>query len=212
MVKVAGRPLISYSLEVAKEALGDLPNFTVFVSTDSEEIQQFAIAEGIEVPFLRPDEFAGDRSPSIEFVLHALKEFSKRGKEFDAVMILQPTSPMRTAKTVRDAISLLEKNPSADSLITAFEDPSINLDTYYQRTDEGFGLGVTENHNTGGRRQDLMPTYVRNGAVYIVKTDYLERTGKLIADRPLVLVMDEAVSINVDGPDDLAKLKEVLEK
>jgi len=211
MAEVAGHPLIHYSLEVAKKVIGSRKDSTIFVSTDSEEIKAYAEGEGIEVPFLRPDEFAGDLSPSIEFVVHALREFAARGQTFQSVILLQPTSPLRPVNAVQEAIRMMEENPEADSLITAFEDPTLNLDTYYHCSANGYAMPVTDAHNKGGRRQDVAPVYVRNGAVYIVRTEYLERTQRLIADIPLVLVMDAGVSVNVDGPEELKQVREILE-
>ncbi|MBC2601090.1 acylneuraminate cytidylyltransferase family protein [Puniceicoccus vermicola] len=212
MIEVAGRPLISYSLETAKAAFEGRSDVTIFVSTDSQEIREYAESQGIEVPFLRPDKISGDKSPSIDFVIHALDEFSKKGTHFEAVIILQPTSPLRPVGAVREAMTMMEENPGSDSLITAFEDPSLNIDILYHRADSGYGLAVSKTHNAGGRRQDLPPVYVRNGAIYIVRSDYLKRTRRLIADSPLILVMDEKVSVNVDAMEDLKKVKDILEK
>ena len=94
---LAGHPLLAYSIAAAHES-GVFER--IVVSTDSDEIARIARSYGAEVPLLRPSEMAGSTSPDIEWVRHALDNL---GREFDAFSILRPTSPFRTAATIRRA-------------------------------------------------------------------------------------------------------------
>jgi N-acylneuraminate cytidylyltransferase len=89
---------------------------SVIVSTDSEEIAAIARHYGADVPFLRPAEFAGDVSPDIEWLAHALAEFRNRGREWDCFSLLRPTSPFRTPDTIRRAWGRFTAHEGADSL------------------------------------------------------------------------------------------------
>ena len=114
-VKVlAGHPLIAYAIASALESnvFG-----RVIVSTDSEAIADIARHYGAEVPFLRPAEIAGDRSPDIEWVEHALGWLKDQGQDYDCFSILRPTSPFRKAETVRRAwAEFMAEGAAVDSL------------------------------------------------------------------------------------------------
>ena len=110
---LAGHPLLAYSIAAARDS-GIFS--TVVVSTDSEPIAEIARHYGAEVPFLRPREMAGDLSPDIEWVRHALEQLRAEGREFHCFSILRPTSPFRSAATVRRAWSRFDGRPEIDSL------------------------------------------------------------------------------------------------
>ncbi len=110
---LAGHPAIAYTIAAAAQSrVFD----AVVVSTDSEEYAAIARYYGAEVPFLRPAEIAGDTSPDIEWVEHALKRLSDLGRGYDAFSILRPTSPFRLPETIRRAWDEFLKHPEADSL------------------------------------------------------------------------------------------------
>lgn len=106
-------PLLAYSIASALESgLFD----AVVVSTDSDAYADIARHYGAEVPFMRPAEFAGSQSPDIEWVEFTLKELAKQGRGYDIFSILRPTSPFRSAQTIRRAFAAFEADPKADSL------------------------------------------------------------------------------------------------
>jgi N-acylneuraminate cytidylyltransferase len=110
---LAGHPLLAYTLAAAKQS----GVFTeIVVSTDSEQIADIALHYGAQVPFLRPVEMAGDLSPDIEWIEHALTELGKLGRHYDCFSILRPTSPFRQAATIRRAWRAFLEDPSVDSL------------------------------------------------------------------------------------------------
>jgi CMP-N,N'-diacetyllegionaminic acid synthase len=108
-----GHPTLAYTIRPAIES-GVFES--VIVSTDSEDIADVARHYGAEVPFLRPAAYAGDTSPDIEWLEHALRELGARGRRWDAFSLLRPTSPFRTANTIRRAWSLFTSQQGVDSL------------------------------------------------------------------------------------------------
>ena len=110
---LAGHPMIAYTIAPAIES-GVFSS--VIVSTDSEEIAAIARHYGAEVPFLRPAAFAGDTSPDIEWLEHALTELRAGGRSWDAFSLLRPTSPFRNADMIRRAFARFASQTGADSL------------------------------------------------------------------------------------------------
>jgi CMP-N-acetylneuraminic acid synthetase len=110
---LAGHPMLAYTIAPAIES-GVFS--TVIVSTDSEETAKVARHYGAEVPFLRPAPFAGDTSPDIEWLEHALTELGRQGRTWDAFSLLRPTSPFRTAATIRRAWGRFLGAAGVDSL------------------------------------------------------------------------------------------------
>jgi CMP-N-acetylneuraminic acid synthetase len=108
-----GHPTIAYTIAPAIES-GVFD--AVIVSTDSDETAAIARHYGAEVPFLRPAQFASDTSPDIEWIEYTLTELARRGRTWDAFSLLRPTSPFRTADTIRRAWMLFTSQNGADSL------------------------------------------------------------------------------------------------
>jgi CMP-N,N'-diacetyllegionaminic acid synthase len=110
---LAGHPLLAYTI-VAARTSGVFGR--VVVSTDSREVADIAASYGADVPFLRPSEFAEDRSPDIEWVRHAIEWLRADGVAVDVFAILRPTSPLRRADTIRAGVAALRADTEADSL------------------------------------------------------------------------------------------------
>ena len=110
---LGGHPMLAYTIAAARES-GVFES--VIVSTDSEDIAGIARQYGAEVPFLRPAEFAGDTSPDIEWLEHIIAELGKRGRAWDCFSLLRPTSPFRSAETIRRAWALFLSQEGVDSL------------------------------------------------------------------------------------------------
>lgn len=110
---LAGHPTLAYTIRAALES-GVFAS--VIVSTDAEAIADVARHYGAEVPFLRPAALASDTSPDIEWLEHALRELEARGRRWDAFSLLRPTSPFRSAETIRRAWALFTSQQGVDSL------------------------------------------------------------------------------------------------
>jgi CMP-N-acetylneuraminic acid synthetase len=209
IIDICGKPLIQYSidqsLELKKNGLVD----EILVSTDSLKIAEIAKKLGANTPFLRPGDISGDKAKSIDFILHAINYYEEKNVFFDAVLLLQPTSPMRDLVLLINAINLFKEN-NEDSLISCYKEEYIN-DLVMYKSGEGAKLEpLNSNHNKGVRRQDHGDAFVRNGSIYITKVSYLRKTKQIISDNPLLIEMRKSQSINIDTLEDLEILKRAL--
>jgi CMP-N,N'-diacetyllegionaminic acid synthase len=208
IIEVGGHPLLSLTIKDACELkLHNLVD-VVIVSTDCNKIASIAQKYGASVPFLRPKRISGDKAKSTDLILHALDYFKKEGKFFDAVLLMQPTSPLRGLDILAKAIKKFEKS-GADSLISCYKEEYVNdLVMYHKKND--LLQPLNKDHNLGVRRQDHGEVYVRNGSIYIVKTSYLIKTNKIISDKPILIEMSKSDSINIDTVEDFNILEERL--
>ena len=202
IIEVAGRSLIAYTLEAAKNS-----RFIdyVLVSTDSEEIADAARKYGGEVPFLRPDELASDTAKTIDAVLHCVKEMEKLGKSFDTVILLQPTSPLRTAKDIDGAIELFFKN--GEKSLVSVSELDVNP-VLIRRVEDGRAVPIL-NESSTVRRQDFKKYYRVNGAIYINKASELGSETSL-NDNETAYIMDSSHCIDIDSMEDIEELKRQL--
>jgi N-acylneuraminate cytidylyltransferase/CMP-N,N'-diacetyllegionaminic acid synthase len=207
IVNLAGKPLIQYTLEPAirleKEGLIE----HLIISTDSPDIKAIAEKIGAKVPFLRPDKYAVDESKSIDLVLHAIDFFECKDTFFDAVILLQPTSPLRSYNDISDALNLFKKFKS-ESLISVCKEKIRELRSY--KKNGVYGIPISPLHNKGTRRQDLDEIYIRNGAIYICKTEYIKQNHVLFSDAPLLFEMPPERSIDTNTSEDLDYIRWLL--
>ena len=210
LADLSGKPLIAWTIEsaVACRAQGILAR--VVVSTDDPEIAEVSAGYGAEVPFLRPAALADDTAKTADVVMHALDFFAAIGEVFDAVVLLQPTSPLRTQEDILLATELFVGR-KAESLISVSPEPRFNPLILYGRDGE-FAVPLDSRHNQGVRRQDLPAFYVRNGAIYLTRTGFLRQTKLLISPQPLLYEMPRERSANIDAPADLEWVRCVLAK
>jgi CMP-N,N'-diacetyllegionaminic acid synthase len=191
---LAGKPLIAYSIDAAK----DSGLSKVIVSTDDEQIADVARGLGADVPFLRPDILASDTAKSLDVSRHALLTMEKSDNvQYDAIMLLQPTTPFRTTEDINQAIELLLANPDADSVISVV-DVQGHHPARMKYLEEGILIDppfceAYENQN----RQELRPMYIRNGAIYLTKRDTL-LNNSYKGNKCLGLAMSNARSSNID--------------
>lgn len=188
------KPLIAHSILSAKNS-----NLTdVIVSTEDEEIAMCAADWGLKPLFLRPDELATDNAKSIEVAIHALLEFEGLTNQvFDAIMLLQPTTPFRSSVDINNALILLNNDMESDSVISVV-DVGGNHPARMKYIKNGYLIDppfceIQENQN----RQELEPMYIRNGAIYLTKRQViLNKSFK--GSKSLALVMEKDRSINID--------------
>ncbi len=208
IIDVCGKPLIQYTIDLALKLKDCQRVERVIVSTDCHEIADVSRSLGAEIPFLRPASIATDSSKSVESITHALSYFENLGFFYDAVIVLQPTSPLRDYEDLSNSLDLFVEQ-SCDGLISAYKEETINRLIMY-RKDGGIARPLDENHDGGVRRQEHDPVYIRNGAIYITKSDYIKRYNKIIPAAPLLFEMTKRNSINVDTYSDLEYLRNVL--
>jgi CMP-N-acetylneuraminic acid synthetase len=209
LVDLCGKPLIVWSIETGNALVECGIVKRSIVSTDDAEIAQVAGQYGGDVPFLRPPALATDTAKAIDYVLHALDELEAAGENFDAVMLLQPTTPVRSVGDICAAVDRFASS-EADSLISCYQEDYIHDMVMYFEDGGSYLRPKHPDHNKGVRRQEYGPSMVRNGAVYLTRAGYLRRTGQLICDRPALMRMSKADSIDLNTPDDLKILRAVL--
>jgi len=195
---LAGRPLLAYTAAAAS-ASGVCDR--VVLSTDDQEIADVGRNAGLEVPFLRPVELATDETPMLPVVTHALDELGRGGWRPDIVLVLQPTSPLRTPDHLRQAVGRLEET-RADSVVTVVELPRHLSPDYVMRIDEGRLKPFLADGARVTRRQDARPAYVRDGTVYACWRQTIERFGNIYGDDCRPLLVDPRESLSIDSVDD----------
>ena len=208
IIDVCGKPLIQYTIDIALKLKIDNLIDNIIVSTDCDEVSIIAKKLGANVPFLRPDDISGDKAKSIDYILHTLDYFDNLMITYDAVIVLQPTSPMKTYIDIKESIKLFLENEN-DSLISTYKEETINDLIMYHRGNNN-AIPLDKNHNQGVRRQDYGAVYIRNGAIYITKVDYLKKEQKIISDLPSMYEMSKNNSINIDTLADLENVRNLL--
>ena len=178
----------------------------VIVSTDSEETAAIARHYGAEVPFLRSAEFAGDVSPDIEWVEYTLAELQRRGRTWDAFSLLRPTSPFRTADTIRRAWARLIADEGADSLRAIEKCAQHPAKMWVLQGDRMIPLmkasdpGAPPWHSMP--YQALPPIYVQNASLEIAWTRVVFEGRTIAGDVLVPFVTEEYEGFDINGPYD----------
>ena len=205
---VAGKPLISYTAELTQR----LPWLDATVmSTDSEEIADIARrTPGIDV-VRRPDDLAGDRIGDTPVLQHALQEYERlTGFRYDIVLMLQPTSPLRSVEDVEECVSKLQLG-DWDAVWTVSD---TNL-TYHPRkqlsvSDEGELTFYMPDGQSIVARQQLEPVYHRNGVCYAFRRDFLIATDSTYSHGRTAAVVTQGHHISIDTPEDLREVERII--
>ncbi|MBW9155776.1 acylneuraminate cytidylyltransferase family protein [Clostridium sp. FP2] len=205
VMAICGKPLIAYTIEAGKKSkyIDE-----IIVSTDSDVIKVIAQQYGAVVPFLRPEELSSDSAKSIDVVIHAIDFYKNNNIDFDYVILLQPTSPLRTFEHLDKAIEkIIESNrTSLVSVCEAEENPILMRNIENDKLKE-----VISFEGTNLRRQDLPTFYIFNGALYINSTDMLVDEKKFVNEDTIPYVMDKESSVDIDTMLD-ARLVELIIK
>jgi len=189
-----GKPLISWSIE---SALKSKYIDEVVVSTDSEEIAAISRKLGAIVPFMRPEELAQDASTTNDVLLHCIEFYKSTHNNFDIVVLLQPTSPMRTAQTIDAALQLfLDKNAKGIISVTECEHSPMWANTLPD--DQSLEHFIRADVK-GKRSQDLPISYRLNGAIYIFDVaSLIKEKGIFYSSGVYAFVMDQHQSVDID--------------
>ena len=191
---LCGKPLLAYSVEAAlKSGMFD----TVHVSTDSEEYARIAKECGADVPFLRSEETASDTASSVSVILEVLERYAVQGKSFQTVMLLQPTSPLRTAKDIKKAYqTYVEKDAASVISVCEAEHSPLWCNTLPENNCmDGFIPA-----NGHGPRQKLQKFYRLNGALYLLSVEKLQETHRIGYDKgTYAYCMSAERSVDIDS-------------
>ena len=191
--KLNGKPLIQYTIDAAKAIL---PLENIYVSTDDFEIKQIVETLGVVVPFLRPQELATDSAGTHEVLLHALKHYEIKGFEADTLILLQATSPFRTAEHIKQAIELFNNNEGCEMVVSVKETSSNPYYVHFEQSKEGYLKKLLEPKFL--TRQDCPTVYELNGAIYIIKTEVLKEKKMNEFTKIIKYQMDDASSHDID--------------
>jgi CMP-N,N'-diacetyllegionaminic acid synthase len=197
LAPLAGKPLIAWTIEAAMQCQTPL---RVVISTDDDEIAHTAIRYGATRPFMRPADLAQDDTPTIPVVIHALEQLKSTGYAPERLLLLQPTSPLRTADDIDSATRLADKH-KAQSVVSV--SPATPHPRLMKKVTED---GLLEDFLPGERvtrRQQLEPAYALNGAIYLTQTKHLTTYESFYADQTHAYVMPRERSLDVDDPWDL---------
>ncbi len=205
---LSGKPLLAYTSEIALKS----KYFSeVILSTEDEQIKIVAEKLGLNVPFVRPFELAQDNTPTIDVIIHALKWYENQNIVFDAVCLLQVTSPFRTVEFLDKAIEKFIESKT-DSLVSVQKVPheynphwtfEINLDGNLK-----IATGETE---IISRRQELPIAYHRDGSIYITKTEVLLKEHSLYGRTTAFIESDSESYVNIDTMQDWEKAEKMIE-
>ena len=194
-VKLLGRkPLLEYTIDDAKYSKYITE---IVVSTDDEETAIAAEIAGCKPPFIRPNELAKDDSTSLEVVQHAIMYFENNGIFFDAVCLLQPTTPFREKGSIDKAIEEFISS-KADCLISVLPIPhEYNPHWAFEENENGLLEIATGDEKIISRRQELPIAFHRDGAIYITKTEVL-KNGSLYGKSIAFIESNPDFYVNID--------------
>ena len=195
---LAGVPLIDYTIRAALDAQR---LSRCVVSTDDAEIADHAGSLGAEVPFLRPPEHSADDTPMIDVLRHALRELGPN--DFEAIVLLQPTSPLRTSEDIDEAIRLFETS-GADSIVSVVPVPHncIPESVMVLGDDERLRAYLSEARLLPRQRKPRY--YARNGPAVLVTRTKVVMGGELYGPVTRPLIMDRTHSVDIDSQEDLS--------
>lgn len=188
--ELGGKPLIAWTIEAAQQSkyLDRL-----ILSSEDTEVIKIAKDYGCEVPFVRPIELARDNTPGIEPVIHAINALSEK---YDYVMLLQPTSPLRSVIDIDECIEYAVKQ----NVLSCVSVAEVDKNPYWMYIlDADCRLHqLIKNKKKFNQRQDLPKVYVLNGALYIICTDWFLCNRTFISDETYAFIMPKSRSIDID--------------
>lgn len=189
---LAGKPLIYYTIDAARAIV---PDEDICVSTDDDEIVHVIEKYGLGIPFKRPKELATDTAGTYEVLLQALEFYNNQGKHYDVVLLLQNTSPFRTAEHIKEALTLYRND--IDMVVSVRECPSNPYYSVFEENAEGY-LNICKGGGNYIRRQDAPKVYEYNGAIYVINPETLRQKPLHKFTRRIKYVMDEESSLDLD--------------
>lgn len=204
---LGGRPLIAYAIDAALEA-GAAPQ-SIILSTDDEEIAATARSLGLPTPYMRPAALGADTTGSREVILDVMDWADARGIEYDCVVLLQPTSPFRTADDIRRTLAAYR--PDIDMAVTVTAASSNPYYNCFETDSEGF-VTISKGDGLYTRRQDAPPAWEFNGAVYVINPASLRRQPIGAFRRRVPVEMPRERSLDLDTPMDWAVAEYLIQK
>lgn len=189
---LCGKPLIYYSIDVARQFTSDE---NICVTTDDAEIISVVEQHGLKVPFVRPAELATDTCGSSEVIQHAYQFFADKGIQYDAIVLLQPTSPFRKVEFIKEAVALYD---DSIDMVTSVRSAACN--PYYdgfEENEDGL-LQISKGDGAIVRRQEAPKVWQQNGSIYVINPKSLIEKGMGGFTRIKKYAMLETYSVDLD--------------
>lgn len=207
IVPLLGKPLLAYTAEAALAA----KRLTrIVLSTEDEEIACVGRKWGLEVPYLRPPELAQDDTGTIPVLQDVVRKLAEAGEEYEAVLVLQPTNPLRRPEDIDGAIELLEQT-GADSVISFVDVGEKHPARMKFITPEGRVLDPPfAEQFEGQRRQELPKLYLREGSIYLTKHTVLMEQSSVKGRDCRAWIIPQERAWNIDAPFDLFIVEQML--
>lgn len=199
---LCGKPLIAYSIDVARAFVDDEH---ICVSTDSNEIKEVVENYGLKVPFLRPDYLATDTATTNDVLVHAVNFFKNLNRNYKKLVLLQPTSPLRTIEDVMGAIKLYRDDIDMVVSVMKSHAPAVLC----KENEDGF-LELVHNKNAVGR-QSMQTFYEYNGAIYVINVKSLKEKGLASFTRKVKYIMPKESSIDIDDIYDFMLAEQIIQ-
>lgn len=186
-----GKPLIQFTIEAAQNVFD---NSLICLTTDDQEIKNTAENLGLMVPFLRPESLATDTSGTYEVLLHAISFYENKGYNPDVIIVLQPTSPFRNSKHIKEALALYTEN--LDMVVSVKLTSSNPYYVLFEENESGY-LNKSKEGNFQ-RRQDCPSVWEFNGAIYIINVNSLKSNPINSFKKIIKYQMDDFESHDID--------------
>lgn len=198
---LCGKPLITYSIDVARAFTDDEH---ICVSTDSEEIRGVVEGYGLRVPFIRPDYLATDTATSNDVLVHAVSFFKEQDREYKKLVLLQPTSPLRSIEDVAGCLALYRDDIDMVVSVTKSHAPAVLC-----KDDENGYVQLVYNKKATGRQQ-LQEMYEFNGAVYVMNIQSLLEKGIAGFSKRVKYIMSKENSVDIDDIYDFYQVETII--
>ena len=203
---LGGVPLIAWTIRAAAESC-ELAR--TWVSTEDVEIARVAREHGAEVPFLRPDDLAGDDSSILAVLQHAVREFeTQTGSAPDVVVLLQPTTPFRTGGHIDEAVAAVVRDGADSAQTVALDERHPHV--RFTLDADGRLRSLFTSPEQASHRQGGVPVYRPNGGVYAARTALVMEQGTLYGRDHRGVVMDFCSSVDIDSPWDMRLAEAIL--
>lgn len=206
--KLNGIPLICYSFEMARKLAKD---DDICISSDDKDIIQIAGQYGLKVPFVRPSHLATDESSTFDVIKHALDFYESKHIHYDAVILLQPTSPFRKVENLIEVIDLLEQDTNIEMVVSVKETSANPYFVLFEEDNNGYLKKSKSSDYT--RSQDCPRVYELNGAIYAIRVSAMYQHHSFAEFKKMKkYLMDDLHSVDIDSDLDWAFCEFLLEK
>ncbi|WP_298062295.1 acylneuraminate cytidylyltransferase family protein [uncultured Rikenella sp.] len=202
-----GKPLIGWTIEQAKASKYITE---IFVSTDSQEIADVAERFGVSVPELRPAELASDTAPSSGFVVYTIEKLRREGKEFDYIILLEPTSPLRTSRDIDSAVELALSHPDKVGVVSLGKVHMEHPQIVKRINDNGEVIPYVSQEHKLTQRQQADAAYFPYGVIYMVKTEHFLQTHEFYGSRSLPYFIERWQCYEIDDIYDFVAIEAIL--